>query len=175
VVDHLKPPKNFGQKGWFLLVRGALSGHRPEGVIGGHRPGGVISGQKFFWSEKSFWECFILDIWTLLSLFTKNNRKVLLLLKVCYQRYAAYTFTKVTLQSSLPDWYNSNVWPAFDQWEHWISHFWPIRAPKRSSATNANRRVLWSQSYIENYPYWVFLSTRHNFEPVFNDNTRLST
>ena len=48
---------------------------------------GVISGQKLFGAEKMFLECisrecFILDIRTLFSLFTKNNRKVLLLLKV---------------------------------------------------------------------------------------------
>ena len=31
----------------------------------------------------------------------------------------------------------SHVWPAFYQWEHWISHIWPIRASKISSTTNA--------------------------------------
>ena len=31
------------------------------------------------------------------------------------------------------------------------------------------------EKHIENYPYSVFLSTRHNFEPESNHNTRLST
>ena len=38
------------------------------------------------------------------------------------------------------------VWLAFNQWEHRISLFWPIRTSKRSLTTNANRGAWGSKS-----------------------------